>query len=228
VHEVPGVERIRFASPHPRHTGERVIAAVRDLPRVCKHLHLPVQSGSTEILRAMRRRYDREAYLDLVARVRDAVPGIRISTDIIVGFPGETEQAFDETMSLLDAVRFSSVFSFAYSPRPNTLAAGRMADDVPDAEKARRLVALQERQRDIQLEQHGMMVGATVDVLVDAASRRRETELSGRTSGNTVVNFPVPAGAPLTAWVGRTLPVTIRRAGAYSLWGEAVDADTGV
>jgi tRNA-2-methylthio-N6-dimethylallyladenosine synthase len=229
VHEVAGIERIRFASPHPRHTGPRVIAALRDLPKVCKHLHLPAQSGSTAVLQGMRRRYSRESYLDLIAEVRAAVPGIRISTDLIVGFPGETAEAFEATMTLVEAVRFSSIFSFAYSPRPNTLAALRMPDNVPDAEKTRRLQTLQARQRDIQIEQHAAEVGSTVDVLIDAASRRRETEVSGRTSGNTVVNLPVPGGASdVGAWIGRTVPVTIRRAGAYSLWGEALDADSGV
>ena len=123
VHEVPGVERIRFASPHPRHVPMRLIEAVRDLPKVCKHFHLPVQSGSTRVLEAMRRRYTRESYLELVALLRDMVPGITLTTDMIVGFPGETEADFDDTMSLTRAVRYESMYSFKYSPRPNTLRA---------------------------------------------------------------------------------------------------------
>ena len=192
VHEVPGIERIRFASPHPRHVSSRLIEAVRDLPKVCKHLHLPVQSGSTRVLQAMRRRYTRESYLELVTRIREAVPAIALSTDMIVGFPGETAADFEETLSLTEAVGYHSMFSFKYSPRPNTLALKRMPDDVAEAEKTRRIVALQALQRTIQLALHERAVGQVVDVLVDAVSRRRDGDLSGRTTGNTVVNLPGP------------------------------------
>jgi tRNA-2-methylthio-N6-dimethylallyladenosine synthase len=221
VHEVAGVERIRFASPHPRHVPTRLVAAVRDLPKVCKHFHLPVQSGSTRVLEAMRRRYTRESYLELVAMLRDTVPGIVLTTDMIVGFPGETAADFDHTMSLTRAVRYESMYSFKYSPRPNTLALKRYPEDVSDAEKTRRIVALQALQRDIQIEMHEAEVGSRVEVLVDSVSRRRDWELSGRTSGNTVVNFPGPR-----AWLGRTVRVRITRAGAYSLAGEALQLDT--
>jgi tRNA-2-methylthio-N6-dimethylallyladenosine synthase len=217
VNAVPGVRRIRFASPHPRHASERLIAAVRNLPAVCKHFHLPVQSGSTAVLARMRRRHTREQYLTLVDRIREAVPGIQLSTDIIVGFPGETEAEFEDTLSLVERVRFHSIFSFKYSTRPNTLAAKRLVDDVPEAVKTRRIRGLQLLQRGIQLELHERAVGARVEVLVDARSRRRDWELSGRTTGNTVVNFPGPA-----SWVGQFVDVTIRRAGPNSLWGEAV------
>ena len=221
VHEVAGVERIRFASPHPRHTGARIIEAVRDLPKVCKHMHLPVQSGSTRVLQAMRRRYTREAYLGLAARIREAIPDVTLSTDMIVGFPGETRDDFEETLSLMEAVKYHSIFSFKYSVRPNTLASKRMADEASEAEKTARIVALQARQREIQTRLHERMVGGTVEVLVDAASRRRDGEMSGRTTGNTVVNFAVPSGPdPGSAWIGRTVPVTIRRAGPHSVWGE--------
>ena len=221
VHEVPGVDRIRFASPHPRHVPMRLIDAVRDLPKVCKHFHLPVQSGSTRVLAAMRRRYTRESYLELVGVLRDKVPGIALTTDMIVGFPGESEVDFGETMSLTRAVRYESMFSFKYSPRPNTLALKRYPEDVSEVEKTRRIVALQALQREIQLELHEAAVGSTVDVLVDSVSRRRDWELSGRTFGNTVVNFPGPR-----EWLGRTVPVRITRAGAYSLAGDALQLDT--
>jgi len=217
VNDVRGVERIRFASPHPRHTGRRVIEAVRDLPRVCKHLHLPVQSGSTRVLTAMRRRYTREQYFALVAEIRETIPSVQLSTDMIVGFPGEAPEDFEETLSLTEAVQYHSMFSFKYSERPNTLAAKRMPDDVTEAEKTERIVALQALQRDIQTRLHEQAVGRVVEVLVDAASRRRGNELSGRTSGNTVVNLPGPP-----EWIGRTVPVRIRRSGPNSLWGEAV------
>jgi tRNA-2-methylthio-N6-dimethylallyladenosine synthase len=221
VHEVPGVERIRFASPHPRHVPMRLIEAVRDLPKVCKAFHLPVQSGSTRVLAAMRRRYTREGYLELVDMLRTMVPGITLTTDMIVGFPGETDADFEETMSLTRAVRYESMYSFKYSPRPNTLAQKRYPEDVPDVEKTRRIVALQALQREIQIELHEAEVGSRVDVLVDSVSRRRDWELSGRTFGNTVVNFPGPR-----EWLGRTVPVRITRAGAYSLAGEALQLDT--
>jgi tRNA-2-methylthio-N6-dimethylallyladenosine synthase len=217
VDAVPGVARIRFASPHPRHVSAALIEAIRDLPRVCKHLHLPAQSGSNRILAAMRRRHTREEYLDLVGRVREAVPDITLSTDMIVGFPGETDEDFGDTLDLVRRARYQSMFSFKYSPRPNTLALKRMLDDVPEAEKTRRIVALQDLQRDIQLELHHRMVGTVVEVLPDAPSRRRDWELSGRTTGNCVVNFP---GDP--ALVGRLVPVRIERAGPNSLWGTLV------
>jgi tRNA-2-methylthio-N6-dimethylallyladenosine synthase len=215
VHEVPGIERIRFASPHPRHTSDRLIAAVRDLPKVCKHLHLPVQSGSTGVLQRMRRRYRREDYLDTVRKIREAIPNIQLSTDMIVGFPGETREDFEETLSLTESVRYHSMFSFKYSERPNTLASKRMPDDVPEEEKTRRIVALQQLQRRIQWGLHEEAVGRRVEVLVDHTSRRREWELSGRTTGNTVVNFP---GDP--SLVGQLVSVTVKRAGPNSVWGE--------
>lgn len=217
VDAVPGVRRIRFASPHPRHVTTRLVHAIRDLPRVCKHLHLPVQSGSSNVLAAMRRRHTREDYLSLVAEIRLAVPGIALSTDMIVGFPGETDEDFDATRSLAAAVRFDSMFSFRYSERPNTFAGKHLKDAVPDAVKAGRLVALQKLQRDIQLQLHGEMVGTLAEVLVDAQSRRRAQEMSGRTTGNVVVNFP---GAP--GLLGRMVQVRILRGGPNSLWGEVV------
>ena len=224
VDAIAGVERIRFASPHPRHTGARLIEAVRDLPRVCKHMHLPVQSGSSRVLKAMRRRYSREEYLELVARIRTAIPAATLSTDMIVGFPGESAEDFDETLSLTEAVQYHSMFSFKYSERPNTLAARRMRDEVTEAEKTARIMALQSLQRDIQTRLHQEAVGTTVGVLVDAASRRRDGEMSGRTEGNTVVNVPVPADGDERRrpadWIGHTVRVVIKRAGPNSVWGE--------
>jgi tRNA-2-methylthio-N6-dimethylallyladenosine synthase len=217
VHEIDGIDRIRFASPHPRHVTRRLVEAIRDLPKVCKHLHLPVQSGSTRILQAMRRRHTRERYLELVAEIRAAVPEIALSTDVIVGFPGETERDFEDTLSLVEQVRFHGMFSFKYSQRPNTLASRRMPDDVPEAEKTRRIVALQELQRRIQIELNAQAVGRTVEVLVDSVSRRNPEDLSGRTSGNTVVNFRGDRRL-----LGRLLPVRIERAGPNSLYGRPI------
>jgi tRNA-2-methylthio-N6-dimethylallyladenosine synthase len=220
VNAVPGVRRIRFASPHPRHASERLIAAVRDLPAVCKHLHLPVQSGSTSTLQRMRRRHTREQYLELVARVRAAIPDIQLSTDVIVGFPGETEAEFEDTLSLAETVRFHSMFSFKYSERPNTLASKRLPDDVAEEVKTRRIRGLQLLQRRLQQELHDASIGRRVDVLVDSRSRRRDWEVSGRTSGNTVVNLPGRA-----EWVGRFVEVEIQRAGPNSVWGRPVSLD---
>jgi tRNA-2-methylthio-N6-dimethylallyladenosine synthase len=162
----------------------------------------------------MRRRYSRHEYLELVARVREAVPGVAISTDMIVGFPGETDADFDATLTLTEAIGYHSMFSFKYSPRPSTLAEKRLADDVPEVEKTRRIVALQALQRDIQRAINERMVGTVEAVLVDAGSRRRDSEVSGRTSSNVVVNMP---GRP--EWIGRTVPVRIERAGPHSVWG---------
>jgi tRNA-2-methylthio-N6-dimethylallyladenosine synthase len=227
VHEVPGVERIRFASPHPRHTGERLIEAIRDLPRVCKHVHLPVQSGSTRILKAMRRRHTREEYLELLDTLRDKIPGVTVSTDMIVGFPGETAEDFADTLSLTRAARYNSMFSFKYSPRPNTLASKRMPDDVREDEKTARIVELQALQRDIQTGIHERQVGSTVHVLVDSVSRRGAGTLSGRTTCNTVVSFAPPAAGDdesLGQWLGHTMAVRITRAGPHSLGGELATA----
>jgi tRNA-2-methylthio-N6-dimethylallyladenosine synthase len=214
IHDIEGIERIRFASPHPRHFTPRFLDAMSRLPKICRHLHLPVQSGSTRVLEVMRRRYTRDSYLALVDSIRDTLPDVALSTDMIVGFPGETDAEFDETLSLTAEVRYHSMFSFKYSARPNTLAEKRFADDVPDGEKTRRIVALQALQRSIQTELNTAMIGRDVDVLVDAASRRRETELSGRTTQNVVVNLPGPA-----EWIGRFVGVRIERAGAHSVWG---------
>jgi tRNA-2-methylthio-N6-dimethylallyladenosine synthase len=219
VHEIPGVERVRFASPHPRHVPMRLIEALRDLPKLCKHLHLPVQSGSTRVLEAMRRRYTRESYLELVDTVRSMVPDVMLSTDVIVGFPGETDADFEDTMSLTASVGFESMFSFKYSERPNTLALKRLPDDVTDADKTRRIVALQSLQREIQLQLHHALVGTEVDVLVDSVSRRRDNELSGRTSGNMVVIFSGPRDL-----YGQIVPVRVTRAGPHNVDGEAVSA----
>jgi tRNA-2-methylthio-N6-dimethylallyladenosine synthase len=139
---------------------------------------------------------------------------------MIVGFPGETEAEYEETLSLTETVRFHSMFSFKYSERPNTLASKRLADDVPEEVKTRRIIGLQQLQRRVQCELYEGVVGDTVDVLVDSVSRRRAWELSGRTSGNTVVNFAGDARL-----VGQLVPVTIRRAGAHSLWGELLQLD---
>ncbi|HVH27311.1 MAG TPA: tRNA (N6-isopentenyl adenosine(37)-C2)-methylthiotransferase MiaB [Vicinamibacterales bacterium] len=215
IHDIEGVDRIRFASPHPRHVTRRFLDCMARLPKLCRHLHLPVQSGSTRILEAMRRRHTREDYLDLVNGIRERLPDVALSTDMIVGFPGESEADFEDTLSLTTTVGYHSMFSFKYSPRPNTLADQRLSDDVPEEVKTRRIMTLQALQREIQSRLNAEMIGREVEVLVDAASRRRVTELSGRTSTNVVVNLPGPP-----EWIGRTLPVRVERAGPHSVWGQ--------
>jgi tRNA-2-methylthio-N6-dimethylallyladenosine synthase len=219
IHDVDGIERIRFASPAPAPfrsaVSRRDDAVAEDLP----HLHIPVQSGSTRVLGGNAdAAIQRESYLDLVARIRATLPDVALSTDMIVGFPGESAADFDETMSLTAAVRYHSMFSFKYSPRPNTLADKRLADDVSDDEKTRRIMALQALQRDIQSELNAALIGRTVDVLVDAASRRRATELSGRTSGNVVVNVPGRASG-----LGARFRFASSGPGPHSVWGRYAD-----
>jgi tRNA-2-methylthio-N6-dimethylallyladenosine synthase len=222
VHEIPGIDRIRFASPHPRHVTPRFLNAMTRLPKICRHLHLPVQSGSTAVLSAMRRRYTRESYLDLVGTIRAMLPDVALSTDMIVGFPGETDADFEDTLTLTRAVGYHSMFSFKYSPRPNTLADQRLEDDVPEEEKTRRIVALQALQREMQTGLNERLIGQEVEVLVDAASRRRETELSGRTSTNVVVNLPGPA-----EWIGQIIGTRVERAGPHSVWGTRSTVEGG-
>ena len=221
LNAIEGLARIRFASPHPRHVTPRMIAAMRDLPAVCRHLHLPVQSGSTRVLAAMRRRHTREHYLELVAALREAIPDIALSTDMIVGFPGESERDFADTLSLVEQVKYHSMFSFKYSERPNTLASKRMPDAISERDKTERIVALQSLQKRIQTEIYNAAIGQTFEVLVDSRSRRRDWELSGRTSGNTVVNF---AGSGTE--IGDIIAVRITGANPNSLRGESVALDT--
>jgi tRNA-2-methylthio-N6-dimethylallyladenosine synthase len=220
IHQIEGLRRIRFASPHPRHFSTRFLQAMKTLPKVCRHLHMPVQSGSTRVLQAMRRRHTREHYLELVAEIRETLPDVALSTDMIVGFPGETDADFDDTMSLVERAQFHNIFSFKYSPRPNALASKRMPDDVPEPVKTERIVALQALQRTIQTSLNAQLVGQTVEVLVDTASRRRDTELSGRTSQNIVVNVPGPVET-----IGQYVPVRVERSSAYSVWGRRIEHD---
>ena len=214
---VSGLVRIRFASPHPRHVSARMIEAIETLPKVCKHLHLPVQSGSTRVLSLMRRRHTRERYLALINDVRARVPGVSLSTDVIVGFPGETADDFEETLSLVTEVRYHNIFSFKYSERPQTFASQRMTETVSEEEKSIRLSRLQLLQREIQSSLHDEMVGGVCEVLVESKSRRRDGEFCGRTSNNVIVNFPASKNC-----LGTLVDVEILRAGPNSVWGRQV------
>lgn len=189
---VPGVERVRFMTSHPKDMSDGLIEVIAAPNQVCEHVHLPVQSGSDRILAAMNRRYDRASYLDLVARLRGAVPDVALTTDLIVGFPGETEEDFQQTLSLVQECRFDSAFTFLYSPRRNT-AASSMPGRVPSVvaeERMRRLVDLVQR---VGRERNHAMVGRTVEVMVERSSRHSPGEVMGRTRGHKPVNFPSAA-----------------------------------
>jgi tRNA-2-methylthio-N6-dimethylallyladenosine synthase len=216
VADVPGIRRVRFMTSHPRDLGADIVAAIDAVPALCDHVHLPVQSGSTRILGAMQRTYTREEYLEKIAMLQGARRSISITTDVIVGFPGETESDFEETLSLLDRAQYDGVFAFLYSPRPNTPAAD-MADPVPEEEKNRRLQELLERQRVIQTVRNEALVGRAFDVLVDGVSRR-ESQWLGRTSSNRLLNFT----SPRLNLLGEYLQVRVTGAGANSLAGEQI------
>ena len=217
VAAVDGLDRLRFVTSHPRHFDDQLIDVLARRPSVSRYLHLPVQAGSDRVLRKMHRRYTPGQYQDLVARIRAAVPDINLSTDVIVGFPGETEDDFLATLSLLEQVRFGQVFGFAFSPRPRTPAA-RYPDQVPEAvrkERLQRLFAVTDR---ITLELNQALVGTVARVLIDGGSRRDPDVWQGRGEDNRVVNFPRSGGEG----VGDVVEVRIVRAAAHSLIGEAV------
>jgi len=184
---VEGIRRVRFTTSHPRDFGKDIVEAIEAVPAICEHVHLPVQSGSTRVLKAMARTYSREEYLEKVALMHGAKRPIAITTDLIVGFPGETEKEFEETLSLLDLVRYDGAFCFKYSPRPNTPSL-KMEDAIPEEEKSRRLAILMERQREIQRARNEKLVGSEFDVLVEGKSKK-EHQWSGHTSSNKVMNF---------------------------------------
>jgi tRNA-2-methylthio-N6-dimethylallyladenosine synthase len=214
--QLPGIRRVRFTTSHPRDLGSDIVAAIDSVPALCDHLHLPAQSGSTRILRAMQRTYTREEYLEKLALIRSATRPISVTTDIIVGFPGETDDDFAETLTLLHLAQFDGAFCFQYSPRPNTAAAS-MPGAVPEEVKQRRLAALLQRQRDIQAARNEILVGQTFELLVDGVSRR-ETQWLGRTSSNRIVNFT----SPLPDLLGEYVQVRVTRGGAGGLAGEHV------
>ena len=187
VGEVSGIKRVRFTTSHPRDFGRDIVEAIDAVPALCDHVHLPVQSGSTRILDAMQRLYTREQYLERITWMKAAKRDISITTDVIVGFPGETEADFDETLSLLDEVHYDGIFTFKYSPRPNTPAI-TLDDAIPDQEKSRRLEVLMARQREIQITRHRNYIGRTQEVMVEGHNQPR-AQWIGRTSQNKTLNF---------------------------------------
>jgi tRNA-2-methylthio-N6-dimethylallyladenosine synthase len=216
VAEVPGIRRVRFTTSHPRDFTPGIVAAIESEPRLCNHVHLPVQSGSTRVLSAMQRTYSRAEYLEKVAMIRAASRPISITTDIIVGFPGETEQEFEQTLSLLEEVRYEGVFAFKYSPRPNTPSLS-MNDTLSEEGKSKRLARLLERQKQIQAEHNEKLVGSSFELMVTNKSRR-ENQWSGHTSCNRVLNFTSQAQGLL----GTYLQVGVTSVGPSSLVGEHI------
>ena len=191
LHEIPGIRRIRYTSPHPTDINRKVMDLYGALPKLCPNLHLPLQAGSNSVLRRMRRDYTREKYMERVQYLRGRCPEIALSSDIIVGFSGETEDEFNRTMDVVREIEYSGVYSFKYSPRKFT-AALKMEDDVPEEVKSERLLRLQELQKQIQTRLNQDLVGAVKEVLVESHSRRNDHGLTGRTPCNRIVNFAGP------------------------------------
>jgi len=218
VGQVTGVRRVRFTTSHPRDFGRDIVEAIDAFPTLCDHVHLPVQSGSTRVLDAMQRLYTREQYSERIAWMKAAKREISITTDIIVGFPGETEAEFEETLSLLDAVEYDGVFGFKYSPRPNTPALA-LDDAIPDDEKSRRLAVLNEKQREIQRRKNARHLGCTLEVMVEGKNEARK-QWAGRTSQNKVLNFTAPES--VVPRLGSYVPVVTTGCFPNSLLGQMV------
>jgi len=215
--EVPGIRRVRFTTSHPRDFVKPIIDAIDANPNLCDHVHLPVQSGSTRVLNAMQRLYTRDEYMRRIDWMKSAKRRIAITTDIIVGFPGETEEDFQQTLDLLDQVQYDALFGFKYSQRPNTAALG-MEDKIPEEEKTRRLAIVLEKQRGIQLRRHSEMVGTVEEVHVEGRNHALGQWI-GKTTQHRTLNFAHPGEESL---LGKYVPVRVTRAGPNSLVGQAV------
>jgi tRNA-2-methylthio-N6-dimethylallyladenosine synthase len=213
VSKIPGLERLRFTTSHPKDFPKALVNLFGHLPNLCEHLHLPLQAGSDRILSAMGRRYNIERYLDLVSALRQVCPDIALSTDIIVGFPGETEEEYLQTVDVLKKVRFDSIYSFKYSDRPMTKA-NQLPDKILEEEKQRRLTHLQTIQKSITLEKHKSLIGRTMEVLVEGFGRR-PGQLSGRTRDMKLINFDGPAEL-----LGKLTKATVLEAWPVSLIGQ--------
>ncbi len=214
VNSVEGLWRIRFITSHPKDTTDRLIESIATLDKVCEHIHLPVQSGSSRILALMNRHYTKEAYEGLIARIRKAVPGIAITTDIMVGFPGETQEDFADTMDLVETVGFDSAFMFMYSPRPGTHAARHMEDNVPLLEKKERLARLIRLQNDLSQRCNQSLIGSIQEILVEGEGRKGGRQLRGRTRGDKVVAFEGDKNL-----IGSLVLVRITEAWPHTLFG---------
>jgi tRNA-2-methylthio-N6-dimethylallyladenosine synthase len=217
INEVEGMKRIRFTSPHPSDATDGMIEAMAGCKKVCNQIHLPLQSGSTRVLERMRRTYTAEEYLTLVAKMRERIPNLAITTDVIVGFCGETEADFMTTCDLMKTVRFDSAFMFKYSPREGAFAHGRLADDVSEEEKGRRLKAIIDLQTQISHEINQGLVGETVEVLVEGESRRDAQRYQGKTD-----TFKTAVFSKKDSQIGDLVHVKVGSATAHTLIGEIV------
>jgi len=220
VGRTPGIRRVRFTTSHPRDFVQGIIDAIDENLALCNHVHLPVQSGSTRVLEAMQRLYTRDDYMRRIDWMKKARRDIAITTDVIVGFPGETEADFEATLALLDAVEYDSIFSFKYSRRPNTPALA-LGDQVPEEEKGRRLTILQERQRAIQVRRNATYLGRVEECLVEGFNKATGQWI-GRTSQNKTLNFIRPTADPVDNLLGTYVEVRVTRTGPNSLAGESV------
>lgn len=218
IDAIPGLLRVRFMTSHPKDLSAALIGTMAECRTVCEHLHLPVQAGSDRILALMNRKYTRDHYLELVGRLRKAIPAIALTTDVIVGFPGETERDFQDTLDLMEEVRFDGAFTFAYSPRLGTKAAD-LPDQVPDEIKQERLARLIDVQNQISREINEALRGSVQEVLVEGPSERNPDIWCGRTRGNKLALFPGPAVA------GELLPVLITQPQTWTLHGEIADRE---
>ncbi len=221
LREVPGLDRLRFTSPHPHYYTQAVIDSMASNPAVCEHLHLPLQSGDDDVLKRMRRLYTQAEFLDLVGRMRTAIPGLSLTTDIIVGYPGETEAQFEQTLKVIREVRFSSAFMFAYSPRPGT-PGSLFKDQVPDEVKMERLYRLIELQNDISLEENRGLVDREFQVLIEGKSKKDEGRVTARTRCHRLVHFAAPRDQSLE---GRMARVRLSRAFTWGFVAELVELE---
>jgi tRNA-2-methylthio-N6-dimethylallyladenosine synthase len=216
INEIEGIWRIRFTTSHPKDISEGLIVAFGKLEKVCKHIHLPFQSGSDRVLERMNRGYTQKQYMEKARLLREACPDIGITADVMVGFPGEEERDFQETLDLIQRVQFDNLFSFKYSPRKGVEAA-RFPDQIGESTKSRRLRILQELQKQITLERNQALEGRHEEILVEGASKRGKGEMTGRTSSNKVVNF---TGTP--DLIGQLVKVRIEEGYANSLKGKII------
>ena len=220
VNAIPGLERIRFTTSHPQDLSPELIEAFATLEKLCEHLHLPVQSGSDSVLARMRRGYNCKEYLHRIRLLNDRCPQVALSTDIIVGFPGETDDEFQSTLELLRQVEYDEIFSFTYSPRPQTVSAKLYDDDVPNEIKKDRLKKVQSLQREVSLRKNRERIGAVEEILVDGQSKLKNGQIMGRTRTNRIVNLLGPE-----ALVGSLVSIRITGASANSLVGELLTVD---
>jgi tRNA-2-methylthio-N6-dimethylallyladenosine synthase len=217
VANVPGIRRVRFTSPHPKDFPDDLLEAIRSHPHICKHVHLPLQAGSDRILKMMRRLHNGGQFLDLATHIRDTIPGVILTTDVILGFPTETREEFMETVKVMETVKFDSAFIFNYSERKGTVAKRRWKDDVPPEEKKYRITYLNDAQRCISLELNKRHVGEIHEILVEGPSRRNQSEWSGRDDGNKIVIFPRTSEN-----VGDYIKVKITSASPNTMKGEVI------